>query len=164
MHNPPTTEDIILDRSIQGTDCQRCVDWAISMLMLGHETDYLGRLAGQLPPFDLDSIGILRDRALEELGFEDLSSEALICCSMANALQQHRNDDLMSERVLKSAKMLYFNHTILDLHPLYLLSHGLNDLEEFGDQWYAEGMNHSNASEIKRSMVDAFIKVHARLL
>lgn len=132
--------------------------------MLGHETDYLGRLAGQLPPFDLDSIGILHDRALEELRFEELSSEALICCSVANALQQHRNDDLMSERILKSAKMLYVNHTSVDLPPLYLLSHCLHELKQFGDQWYAEGMNLVNASEMKRSIVDAFIKAHARPL
>ena len=82
----PTTEDIILDRAVRGTDCQRCVDWAIGMLMQGHETDYLGRLAGQIAPFELDTISHLGDSALAELGFDTLDHGRLICGTITNML------------------------------------------------------------------------------
>lgn len=162
MPNPPSTDDIILDRVIQGTDCQRCVDWAIGMLMIGYDADYLCRLAGQLPPFDLDSISTLRDRALGELGFDDLSSEALICCSVANSLQRHGNDELPTRKILESAKWLYVTRDIRSLQPLYLLSHGLYELDEFGEQWYVDGMNRANVSQIAKHIVDAFVRQHAK--
>ena len=107
MSESPSTDDIILDRAIQGTDCRRCVDWAIGMLMSGHDADYLCRLAGQLPPFDLDTITGLRDRALAELGFHDLLDDALLCHTVANALRQHRGDELRTEKTLESARWLY---------------------------------------------------------
>src|SRR4051812_22293724 len=98
MSVPPSTDDIILDRGIQGSDPRRCVDWAIGMLMSGHDADYLCRLAGQLPPFDFDSVAGLRDRALGELGFYDLTNDTLICHTVANALSQHRGDELRTQR------------------------------------------------------------------
>lgn len=159
---PPTTDDIILDRAVHGTDCQRCVDWAIGMLIAGHDTDYLGRLAGQIPPFDMDSISMLRDRALEELGFEDLSSQRLICCLIANSLYQLRKEGLSPQGILESAKHLYVVRDIIDLEPLYLLSHGLSELEEYGDQWYVDDMTPSNTPEITTQIVDEFIKLHAQ--
>ncbi len=161
MSDPPSTNDIIIDRAMLGMDCQRCVDWAIGMLMHGHETDYLGRLAGQLPPFDRDEIGLLRDCALEELGFADLSSETLVCSSLANALQKHQGNVAMTNSLLESARQLYIERNIHDLQSLYLLAYGLQDLEEFGQQWYVEDMDQSNASTIARRMIDQFIRRYA---
>lgn len=161
MAEPPTTDDIILDRAIRGTDCQRCVDWAIGLLTAGQDADYLGRLAGQLPPFDLDTIATLRDRALTELGIRDLSDNALLCHTVANALRQHRGDEARNLEILESAKWLYIDHDISDLQPLYLLWHGLKELKLFDEQWYVEGMNQANAAQVSAQIVDRFIALNS---
>ena len=129
--------------------------------MIGRDTDYLCRLAGQLPPFNLYSIATLRDRALEELGFADLSSDTLICYSVASLLHQHRNDASATWKVLDSAKCLYVARDISELQPLYLLWHGLDELKQFGEQWYVDDMGHANATEVTDQIIDAFIKSHS---
>ncbi len=160
MSEPPSTDDIILDRAIQGTDATRCVDWAIGMLMAGYDADYLCRLAGQLPPFDLDSVAGLRDRALAELGFHDLTNDTQICHTVANALRQHRSDELRTQKTLESAKWLYVTRNIRDLQPLYLLSHALEDLKQSDHQWYVDGMNQSNATQLSNQIVDRYLALH----
>lgn len=93
MTATPTTDEIILDRNFRGTDCQRCVTWAIEMLVQGYDADYLRRLAGQLPVYDLDAISVLRDRALTELGYDSLD-DTLQCFLVTNQWNEKNNASL----------------------------------------------------------------------
>ncbi|MGY8770760.1 MAG: hypothetical protein ACKVH8_20310 [Pirellulales bacterium] len=156
----PSTNEIILDRVIQGTDCQRCVDWAVGQLVEGVEKDYVCRLAGQRPPFDQIIISDLRDRALTELGFSLVSDEALICHLIASELQVYLGNDSDTGNVLTTAASIYLSHKILDLQPLYMLYHARKELEEFGEQYYINDYTKSNRLIRTAQITREFISEH----
>jgi len=168
MTDAPTTDDIVLDRAIRvmlghamhRADCKRCVDWAVGMLAAGFDTDALCRLAGQMPPYDEASIVNLRDRVLAQLGFDDLSA-ASICRAIANILQRGASDQTMLRETLNHARVLYGKRYADDLQPLYLLSLALQDMEQFGDQQYVDGMTRGNAKTMAQGIVEEFVERYA---
>ncbi|MEX0867460.1 MAG: hypothetical protein WD030_08875 [Pirellulales bacterium] len=157
MKSVPSTFDIILDRSIRGTNYQHCVDWAVDQLIDGIETDYVCRLAGQLPPYDHDLIGVLRDQALVELGFDVGDEERLFCQSIARAIGRDRFSDECLNELLEWARLIYLKHYSSKLHSLYLLFHARRGLDTYGEQHYLENFSDSNRDELTQKVLDEFI-------
>lgn len=162
MKPAPTTFDIILDRSIRGTNYQRCVDWAVDQLINGIETDYLCRLAGQLPPYDHDLISVLRDQALVELGFDIGDEEVLFCQVIARAIKENRFTDEYLDELLEWARLIYLRHDSPRLLSLYLLFHARRDLDTYGEQYYLENFSDNNLNERTQRVLDEFIAQYVK--
>jgi len=159
----PTTYDILLDRAVRGTDCKRCVDWAIGLLLQGKDSDYVCRLAGQVAPFDSFTVSELRDRALHELGFEHLDDELLICHVLARALIDAIDDRTETLRILRLAREYFVTHGYDSLRMLYLLSHGLEEFAEYGEQWYIPEMDDANRESKTCQIIEEFTQRFANL-
>lgn len=156
----PDTYDILLDRVERGTDCKRCVEWAIGLLLQGCEFDFVSRLAGQTAPFDADRIGPLRDKALKEIGFDNLDEESVVCHILAHSLRKSLGEKTAMERVLRNAREFYVVRRYQSLQPLYMLSHALEEFAEFNEQWYIPGMNRENIDARTCEIVQDFARRH----
>ncbi len=125
--------------------------------MAGCEVHSLCILASESNNSHYVDIERLRDTALEELGFANPNSPAGICQSIAI---RHRDVWLVNgifRALLEDAASHYVIHKVSELHALYLLHHAWQELDEFSNQWYLDGMSPQNAIEITREQIEKFV-------
>ena len=70
-----TTARVLLDRALEVPCGQPCVEWAVGMLLRGHDSKHLAMLASMSPPHNHFELRQLENRALEELDIEDIPLE-----------------------------------------------------------------------------------------
>lgn len=159
MHSYPTTHQILLDRARNVIDCERCIAWAVGMLVEGSEVHSLCILAGETPRTCVMTIERLRDEALEELGFARLGTFRGICQAiiLRNVSEYSLKGDFRP--LLRDAAGGYLNG-VKELRTLYLLHHAWKQLDDFGSQHYISDMTPESAEEFTRKEVDCFIARH----
>jgi len=126
------------------------VDWAVRLMVEGHDTHSLRLLAGETHPQDRDDIGSLVDRVLEELGctwYPSLEAAAM-------ALVRIRATQVLANSISRKAALLELKGVCIDLgypdylYDFYLLYWALDDLEELGEQYYWPGADRSNIHDV----------------
>lgn len=83
-----TTAHILLDKHLNRSCGQECVDWATTMFMQGHQGKNLAALSTMSPPFNQFEMTKLRDHALEEVSAPDLSMWEAAQIHIAEQLQR----------------------------------------------------------------------------
>ncbi len=136
----PSTARILVDRALNCTCGQECVDWATAMLAGGASGTALATLAGMIPPFNHFELADLRDRALRELGIAELDKPTAAHLYAAECLRAglDGHTDLVKSFRIVADLCVALNYD-RDLNDFYLLHHAHNDLKDatFSFHWYA---------------------------
>jgi hypothetical protein len=163
MDKPRTsTTEIMLRRALQENCGEECVDWAMGLLEAGQDSDYVLRLATQLPPHNHFEICSLRDRAIDELRLSHKSLDELaaaysceLLCSVIN------NDSELPGAVAKIADLCIGCGYMKSIYDFYLLYEAYRDLMTLDDQWYWHGATRTNIIAIMREQAQLFLERHS---
>ena len=129
----------------------RWVEWAVSMLMEGHDTPSLRVLAGEARPFNQLEITDLVDRTFEEPGLRQFASPAEAVAS-ASVLAQQPLDGTgpVAAALCEIAQVCIQLDDFQDIYDIYLLHHARTDLQANGWQHYWPDANMENIDELIR--------------
>jgi hypothetical protein len=153
-----TTVRILADKALQESCGQQCVDWAIGLLELGHDSPSLLQLAGMLPPYNHFEIAALRDRTMEELTIEDVAKSEAIRGYVVEVLRSALDGDLHLIEALKIVTVLCIADGYrTDLMEFYCLYYAHLDLQHGNMQWYWDGATRDNIDKIIRECAQAFL-------
>jgi len=156
---PVTTARILAEKALQETCGRQCVDWAIGMLELGHDSPNLLQLAGMLPPYNHFELAALRDRALQELKIQEAPPSDAIREYAVEVLRCALNGDL---EVIEALDILVYlcraDGFRKDLMQFYHLSYGQVDLQDGGMQWCLDGATVEDFDEIFRVFAKEFVQ------
>lgn len=154
-----TTSQLLASKALQETAGQQCVDWAITMLEQGYESDHLLRLAGMVPPYNHFEISYLRDRALEELNVEDVAIDVALTRFASQIVTEALNGGRTMLSAMEIIKDLCIgNDYQSNLMDFYLLYFAYTDLQQFDVQWYWPNATHNNIEEIVRERAIEFVR------
>lgn len=154
-----TTARILADRVFDQPCGDECVDWATSMLEQGRTGRCLEMLAGMSPPFNHFEIADFRDRALHELGLNDISESTAVNSYSAEQLRQALAGEVDIGAALRVIKDLYIaSNYQKELYDFYLLYFAYTDLQEYEEQHYWNEANRGNIISIIRDRAEAFFK------
>jgi len=158
-----STIRILLDKALQETAGHNCVDWAIGMLERGRDGHHLLRLAGMLPLYNHFEIADLRDRALEELGIEDLAPDDAVRSYAVELLESALAGKVDLVRAFETLAGLYVaNGYQRDILDFYLLHYAHKDLQEDDIQWYWDGASRNNIDAVMRDQAEQFLAAQAK--
>ncbi|MCK7591925.1 hypothetical protein M0G43_15160 [Subsaxibacter sp. CAU 1640] len=121
------------------------IDWAVSLLMNGHNSISLAMIAGYSKPVDKEHMQDLVSQALKDLGI----SETEVNDPYDSLVLYHVTKIIQKQNIRKHLKSLYqisMNSDLTDCFVFYRLHHAWKDLEDDyvqkqlnGVQFYYEG-------------------------
>ena len=154
-----TTARILADKAIQMACGEECVDWAMQLLESGHDTDYVARLAGMLPPHNHFEIADMRDRVLQELGQLDVPPSEAIRQYAVDILKSALNGESELLDAIARVKNVCGDYGCEpDVYDFYLLYFAHCDLQETDVQFYWPGATRENIVAIIRDRAEAFVR------
>jgi hypothetical protein len=140
-----STAQILAGRSLQQTCDQRCVDWAIALLESGHDSITICRLASMRPPHNHFELASLRDKVLDELGFNSIALDDAITMYAIELISDALVGRSGLDAVLEELKdMCIANDYQSNIHDFYLLYFARLDLREQDYQYYWPDADRSN--------------------
>jgi hypothetical protein len=154
-----STGEIVASRALERQCGEDCIDWALSMLVDGHDSRHLRMLAGRVEPHNHFELAALRDRALEELGEKPVSfGQALrLFAKERLRLAIAGTADLPAE-VARVANLCVADDYARDLYDFYLLHDAYTDLAHDDQAWTWPGANRSNILQIMKSRAEEFLR------
>ncbi|HVU89263.1 MAG TPA: hypothetical protein VHD36_18195 [Pirellulales bacterium] len=153
-----TTAHILADKALDEPCGQRCVDWAISMLLEGRDGEYLTRLAGMLPPYNHFEVAALRDNALREQAIVALDPRVAVLTHATEQLRMALSDDVeLVEAVALAHDLCISLDYAKELFDFYLLFNAYQDLLTAEVQWYWNGATSENIVAIIRERAAQFV-------
>lgn len=137
MHPPPTTREILAYRRLGRTVDQRWIDWAIELLVRGHDTPTLRVMASERPPFHAFELWAITDKVVSELGLRPFSDKA----AAARALTGVRVSQMLRREVshadgLAELHQLHIEHDLTELSDFSMLRYALDDLQHGDFSYY----------------------------
>lgn len=159
-----TTLAIRAWRALDRPPDERCVQWAVGLLVLGTDTPAVRVLAGLTPPVEYYEATKLIDRALRELAVPILREEDAIDAYTAELLRDFMDGrqslrDVFAELTRLCIDTDYDNA----LWPFYLLGHALGELDALGVQFYWEGVDRDNIDPVARQQARAWLEARPTL-
>jgi len=153
-----TTARILADRALQEPCGQQCVNWAVSMLVAGHDGRYLAMLAGLSPPYNHFELADLRDRALAEVGAPELTDVEAVRAYVAELLQFALAGEADLIETLGEVKDMYIAYGYpRDIQDFYSLYFAYDALRDSVVQWYWNGATQENIIDLIRARARQFI-------
>ncbi len=149
-----TTARILADRALQSLSSEACVDWAVGLLLGGHDGEAVAMLAGMSPPFNAFETADLCDRALAEVGAPDLAEDEAVHIFAAERLRAALSGDADMGETLGVVRDFCVAHDYdRALYDFYLLCFAREDLvdEQFSAHW----------PSATRASIDALIRQRA---
>ncbi len=157
-----TAAEIAAMRKLGMNVDSRWVDWAVRMLVEGHDTPSLRRLAGESGPFDQWEMSSLVGRTLGELGVHrPRTVDEAVLVYAAGLVKQLTSpvDDLGG--VLSELAGLCIEHDHpRALHSFYLLHFAFGDLQVSEEQWYWDGATRGNIHDVVAREARTWIEAH----
>ena len=149
IHKVPLTCKMLVERALKVDQAEDWIDWAIEMLLAGFDTEHLRILAGLLPPFNRFELNVFVDKTLQELKLDNQHEDDLTYGYVYYLILQALDKQKSFKSVLSEIRSLciYRGHD-QNLMPFYLLYYALDDLETDTVQWYWNGANRENISDI----------------
>ncbi len=153
-----STNRILAERALQETCGQQCVDWAVGMLEQGADSHFVLRLAGMVPPHNHFEIAELTDKALDELGIDDMPQDQAVTKYSVELLRSALRGDTDILTVIAQVKELCIATDYQrDIMDFYLLYFACSDLREYGYQYYWDGATSENIHSIMQERAAAFV-------
>ncbi len=157
-----STTKVLLDKALQNTCGEDCVDWAIGLLVQGKDTPNLTRLAAQVPPFNHFELCGLRDRVLEELCIPNQSLSELAINYSCEVVRSTLNNDMKLINTVATIAQIYVRCDYLKpLCDFYLLHWAYEDLLISDIQWYWDGADRTNILSIIKEHAKSFVAQHS---
>ena len=137
----PTTDEILALRRLGRPADERWVEWAVELLVQGHDSPTLPILAGESSPFDTLEMQQLVDRVVEELGLTPFEDDRDAGISLATTIvRQILDQDVSRELGLGQLRALSIVLDLFDeLSDFERAYDALQELHECGEQWYWPG-------------------------
>lgn len=123
-------------------------DWAVEMLMNGHDTEHLVILAGMSEPFDYFEMQALTTKVFNELDLDFSDKLQVILNYVRYLIREADINHTKPMEVLREVKDLYLElgHE-KSLQYFYFLYYAKIDLMEDEIQWYIDGVDRINIDE-----------------
>ena len=155
---PPTTLLILTNKALNRPCGRECAEWAMAMLMEGHEGKNLATLASMRRYDNPFEMATLRDRALREVGAEELEGTEAILAYAAETVRRGLDGTIDLFVMLREMFILYRDSDrlpeLLDFYLLYL-AHG--DLQSNDHQEYWPVATRENIVDIIRERARRFV-------
>jgi hypothetical protein len=157
-----TTSRILAEKALQKTCGQQCVDWAIEMLVRGHDTHHLLRLGAMLPPFNHFEIAELRDLALADLEIADLGLTQAVTCYAVDLLRTAltKDSEAIVHAIAAVSQLCFASNYQKDIFDFYLLDNAYDDLRSHGVQFYWPDAKIDNIVSLMRNRAEQFVRDH----
>lgn len=157
---PPTTLLILTNKALNRPCGRECADWAMAMLMEGHEGKNLATLASMRRfdnPFEMAT---LRDRALREVGAEELEGKDVVVLHARELFRAALDDTTALLIALREVFQLCIDTDYHDdLYDFYNLYFAYGDLQmtavPFPEYW--PGATRENIVDIIRDEARRFV-------
>ena len=154
----PTTEQLLIRRSLQKRLGREIADWATEQLVGGVDTPHLRRLAGVAGTEDQGELQDLFDRTSRELGLEAPSPEAAIGLYAQGLARDYLAGTVAREALLHELCQLCIDIDYRrDLYPFYLLRFAHADLQESSFSFYRRDVTRENFDSILRQEIDTLL-------
>ena len=158
----PTTEQLLIRRSLQKRLGREIADWATEQLVQGCDSPHLRQLAGVSGTEDQAELEELFDRTSRELGLVTPSPDAAISLYAQGLARDYLANTVTQEKLLDELFQLCIDTDYRrDLYPFYLLRFAREDLQDSKVSFYRLDVTRENFDEVLRREVDTFLS-HAR--
>lgn len=151
-----STYEIIARKHLNKSVDEKWSTWAVDMMILGYETEYLVELAGIEKPFNQFELKELTDKVFEELNLDYKNQDKVVTnyvTYLAKEVLNKKRDLLKTLREIKDLCIAFdYDSKIYDFYSLYFAK---EDLNYDTVQWYWNGADRSNIDQI---CVDHFKK------
>jgi hypothetical protein len=157
-----TTLEVAAFRKLGRNVDSRWVDWAVSMLEQGANSDSLCSLAFETKPFNPFEMAELVDNALKELNVVSIptvESAARIIASIRvrQALDGKRPVDAV---LMELSELCVDLDHLSDIYDFYLLRFASEDLKANDVQWYWPSATRKNIDEVIKKRFQEWIAMH----
>lgn len=140
-----STAQILAERALQKTCDERCIQWAIDLLESGYDSGEVCRLSTMRPPHNHFELASLRDKVLDELGFQSISKDDAITMYVTELISDALSGRSGLDDVLEQVKeFCVANDYQSNIHDFYLLYYARLDLREQDYQYYWPEADRSN--------------------
>jgi hypothetical protein len=154
----PTTEQLLIRRSLQKRLGREVADWATEQLVRGVDTPHLRQLAGVSGSEGQGKLEDLFDRTARELGLETPSPEVAIGLYAQGLARDYLAGTITRDALLHELCQLCIDTDYRrDLYPFYLLRFAHEDLEEDSFSFYRRDVTRENFDEILRQEIDTLL-------
>lgn len=144
-----STKGMLVQRALNHDVDQHWIDWAISKIVDGCDSDHLQILAGETPPFNQFELIKLVDKTLDELGLDWSNTDYIVKEYTVELLEEMLEGIRQSSTVLSTLKSICIelDHTeyLYDFYLLYFAQHSLKNSDM---QLYWPKANRSNIEAI----------------
>lgn len=151
------TELLQWHNAIEYFDYNPAIDWAIELIRKGIETENVLIVASFSKPVDREEIKAYISGALKELNLEEKYGEYSIISNAHYHLEQILNDNEIRKNLSHLYEICLNANTDSRLMPFYLLYHGWDELDEFGDSYYFEGADVDNIEAVIKEQAQIWI-------
>lgn len=160
----PTTAEILALRKLNRTPDRRWAEWAIELLIAGHDSPTLRVLAGEAGPFQPFEVWAMTDRVIEELNLVPFADDL----QAAIALTTEQTRRMLDGRATLEQGLSTLYHLCIELDmsselmDFYLLHEALEDLQHYGEQYYLSGVDESNIRAVIEERCRSWLEQHRR--
>lgn len=154
----PTTEQLLIRRSLRKRLGREIADWATEQLVRGLDTPHLRQLAGVSGTEDQGELEDLFDRTIRELGLKAPPPEAAIGLYAQHLAQGCLAGTVARDSFLRELCQLCIDTSYRrDLYPFYLLRFAHEDLEKSSFSPHRHDVTRENFDEILRQEIDTLL-------
>lgn len=144
-----STFEIIAWKHLDQNVDEKWSAWAVDMMMVGYETEYLVELAGIEKPYNQFELKELTDKVFEELNLDYTNQDKVVInyvTFLAKEVLNKKRDLIKTLREIKDLCVaLDYDSKIYDFYSLYFAKEDLNDDTV---QWYWNGADRTNIDQI----------------
>jgi hypothetical protein len=154
----PTTEQLLVRRSLQKRLGRELADWATQQLVQGLDTPHLRQLAGVSGAEDQGELEDLFDRTSRELGLSIPSPGAAIGLYAQGLARDYRAGSITQEKFLGELCRLCIDTDYrADLYPFYLLHFAREDLQDSAASFHRRDVTRENFEQTLRQEIDTLL-------
>ncbi|HZS18409.1 MAG TPA: hypothetical protein VFA51_10820 [Candidatus Udaeobacter sp.] len=154
----PTTEQLLIRRSLQKRLGSELADWATEQLVRGVDTPHLRQLAGVSGTEGQGELEDLFDRTSRELGLNAPSPQAAIALYAQGLARDYLAGVVTQEKFLNELCQLCIDTEYRrDLYPFYLLRFAREDLQESPFSPHRQDVTRENFDETLRKEIDTLL-------
>jgi hypothetical protein len=160
----PTTEQLLIRRSLQKRLGREIADWATEQLVRGLDTPHLRQLAGVSGTEGQGELEDLFDCTSRELGLEMPSPETAIGLYAPGLARDYLSGTIAQEKFLNELCQLCIDTDYRrDLYPFYLLRFAHEDLQEGSFSPHRHDVTRENFDAILRQEIDTLLAHASRI-
>jgi len=154
-----STYEILLWKFLNKSVDEKWSNWALEMMMVGFDTEYLVQLAGIDKPYNYFELSDLTDKVFKELKLDYTNRDKVVNNYVTYLCKEVLNSNRGLLKTLREIKdlciALDYDNKIYGFYSLYFAK---EDLNYSSVQWYWEGADKSNIDTICFDYLKKWIK------